>query len=108
VSLTIIEPFADRHRAIKFSANDSSTSLYQSVFSMPTLTQSVAFLTETSAGAMKSPVVIHVELLKIRLQHKTSAKIQRALRGWRFVGGVLSRAGLAKCSSTCAGVNSVV
>jgi hypothetical protein len=57
---------------------------------------------------MKSPVVIHVELLKIRLKHKTSAKIQRALRGWRFVGGVLSRAGLAKCSSTCAGVNSVV
>ncbi|KAI2479125.1 C2H2 type zinc finger domain containing protein [Pyrenophora tritici-repentis] len=60
-------------RAIKFSANDSFTPFYQNLFSTPTLTQPLAILTGASAGATESLVVVPFELLKIRLQDKTSA-----------------------------------
>lgn len=60
-------------RAIKFSANDSFTTFYQNLFSTPTVTQPLAILTGASAGATESLVVVPFELLKIRLQDKTSA-----------------------------------
>ncbi|KAG9188138.1 hypothetical protein G6011_02061 [Alternaria panax] len=60
-------------RAIKFSANDSFTTFYQRLFSAPTVTQPLAILTGASAGATESLVVVPFELLKIRLQDKTSA-----------------------------------
>jgi solute carrier family 25 2-oxodicarboxylate transporter 21 len=60
-------------RAIKFSANDSFAPFYQRIFSAPTLTQPLAILTGASAGATESLVVVPFELLKIRLQDKTSA-----------------------------------
>jgi solute carrier family 25 2-oxodicarboxylate transporter 21 len=59
--------------AIKFSANDSFTHFYQRLFSAPTVTQPLAILTGASAGATESLVVVPFELLKIRLQDKTSA-----------------------------------
>jgi solute carrier family 25 2-oxodicarboxylate transporter 21 len=43
------------------------------MFSMPTITQPLAVLTGASAGATESLVVVPFELLKIRLQDKTSA-----------------------------------
>lgn len=60
-------------RAIKFSANDSFTPFYQKLFQTPTLTQPLAILTGASAGATESLVVVPFELLKIRLQDKSSA-----------------------------------
>ncbi|KAH7345888.1 mitochondrial 2-oxodicarboxylate carrier protein-like protein [Pyrenochaeta sp. MPI-SDFR-AT-0127] len=60
-------------RAIKFSANDSFAPFYQNIFSAPILTQPLAILTGASAGATESLVVVPFELLKIRLQDKTSA-----------------------------------
>jgi solute carrier family 25 2-oxodicarboxylate transporter 21 len=60
-------------RAIKFSANDSFGALYQRVFAVPTPTQPLAILTGASAGATESLVVVPFELLKIRLQDKSSA-----------------------------------
>lgn len=60
-------------RAIKFSANDSFTPFYKSLFSTPTLTQPLAILTGASAGATESLIVVPFELLKIRLQDKTSS-----------------------------------
>jgi solute carrier family 25 2-oxodicarboxylate transporter 21 len=60
-------------RAIKFSANDTFAPLYQSLFNTPVLTQPLAILTGASAGATESLVVVPFELLKIRLQDKTSA-----------------------------------
>ncbi|KAF1937897.1 mitochondrial carrier [Clathrospora elynae] len=59
-------------RAIKFSANDSFAPLYQNLFSAPTLTQPLAILAGASAGATESLVVVPFELVKIRLQDKTS------------------------------------
>ncbi|PVI02256.1 mitochondrial 2-oxodicarboxylate carrier protein-like protein [Periconia macrospinosa] len=60
-------------RAIKFSANDTFGPLYRRLFHSPTLTQPLAILTGASAGAVESLVVVPFELLKIRLQDKTSA-----------------------------------
>jgi solute carrier family 25 2-oxodicarboxylate transporter 21 len=60
-------------RAIKFSANDTFAPLYQSLFHAPVLTQPLAIMTGASAGATESLVVVPFELLKIRLQDKTSA-----------------------------------
>ena len=61
------------HSAIKFSANDSFTPFYLNLFTTPTITQPLAILTGASAGATESLVVVPFELLKIRLQDKTSA-----------------------------------
>ncbi|KAL5113772.1 hypothetical protein ACEQ8H_008346 [Pleosporales sp. CAS-2024a] len=66
-------------RAIKFSANDSFTSFYQRAFSIPTLTQPLAIVTGASAGATESLVVVPFELLKIRLQDKSSASRYKGL-----------------------------
>lgn len=75
--IDIIKPYSmkliEHFRAIKFSANDSFTSFYLSLFSAPILTQPLAILTGASAGATESLVVVPFELLKIRLQDKTSA-----------------------------------
>ncbi|KAH7124132.1 mitochondrial 2-oxodicarboxylate carrier protein-like protein [Dendryphion nanum] len=60
-------------RAIKFSSNDAFAPLYQNLFNAPTLTQPIAILTGASAGATESLVVVPFELVKIRLQDKTSA-----------------------------------
>ncbi|KAJ4371984.1 hypothetical protein N0V83_003757 [Neocucurbitaria cava] len=60
-------------RAIKFSANDSFAPFYQTLFSTPVLTQPLAILTGASAGATESLIVVPFELLKIRLQDKSSA-----------------------------------
>ncbi|KAF2467458.1 mitochondrial 2-oxodicarboxylate carrier protein-like protein [Lindgomyces ingoldianus] len=60
-------------RAIKFSSNDTFAPLYQRLFNAPSLTQPLAILTGASAGATESLVVVPFELLKIRLQDKTSA-----------------------------------
>ncbi|KAF2270525.1 mitochondrial 2-oxodicarboxylate carrier protein-like protein [Lojkania enalia] len=60
-------------RAIKFSSNDTFAPLYQRLFHSPVLTQPLAVLTGASAGAVESLVVVPFELLKIRLQDKTSA-----------------------------------
>ncbi|KAF1911637.1 mitochondrial 2-oxodicarboxylate carrier protein-like protein [Ampelomyces quisqualis] len=60
-------------RAIKFSANDSLSPFYQRLFSAPSVTQPLAILTGASAGATESIVVVPFELLKIRLQDKSSA-----------------------------------
>lgn len=62
-----------RNRAIKFSANDSFAPLYQNLFNSPIQTQPLAVLTGASAGATESLIVVPFELLKIRLQDKTSA-----------------------------------
>jgi solute carrier family 25 2-oxodicarboxylate transporter 21 len=61
------------HSAIKFSANDSFTPFYQNLFNAPSITQPLAILTGASAGATESLVVVPFELLKIRLQDRTSA-----------------------------------
>ncbi|KAH7068455.1 mitochondrial 2-oxodicarboxylate carrier protein-like protein [Paraphoma chrysanthemicola] len=60
-------------RAIKFSANDSFAPFYQHLFSVPTMIQPLAILTGASAGATESLVVVPFELLKIRLQDRSSA-----------------------------------
>ncbi|KAF1949067.1 mitochondrial 2-oxodicarboxylate carrier protein-like protein [Byssothecium circinans] len=60
-------------RAIKFSSNDTFAPFYQRLFGAPTLTQPLAILTGASAGAVESLVVVPFELVKIRLQDKTSA-----------------------------------
>ncbi|KAF2636658.1 mitochondrial 2-oxodicarboxylate carrier protein-like protein [Massarina eburnea CBS 473.64] len=60
-------------RAIKFSSNDTFGAFYQRLFHTPMLTQPLAILTGASAGAIESLVVVPFELVKIRLQDKTSA-----------------------------------
>jgi solute carrier family 25 (mitochondrial 2-oxodicarboxylate transporter), member 21 len=60
-------------RAIKFSSNDTFGPFYQRLFKSPTITQPLAILTGASAGAVESLVVVPFELVKIRLQDKTSA-----------------------------------
>lgn len=72
--MSIHLPVADRlPSAIKFSANDTFTPLYQRLFTTPTQTQPLAVLTGATAGAIESLVVVPFELIKIRLQDKTSA-----------------------------------
>lgn len=60
-------------RAIKFSSNDTFGTFYQRLFQAPAFTQPLAVLTGASAGAVESLVVVPFELLKIRLQDKSSA-----------------------------------
>lgn len=59
--------------AIKFSANDTFGPLYQNLFNASVVTQPLAILTGASAGAVESLVVVPFELVKIRLQDKSSA-----------------------------------
>jgi solute carrier family 25 2-oxodicarboxylate transporter 21 len=62
----------DPNRAIKFSSNDTFGPIYQRLFNTPAINQPLAVLTGASAGAVESLVVVPFELIKIRLQDKTS------------------------------------
>lgn len=59
-------------RATKFAANDEWGKIYKNLFGVPTMTQSLAVLTGATAGATESFVVVPFELVKIKLQDKTS------------------------------------
>lgn len=59
-------------RAIKFAANDEWGKFYKKAFDIPVMTQSLAILTGATAGATESFVVVPFELVKIKLQDKTS------------------------------------
>ncbi|KAI9782716.1 MAG: Mitochondrial 2-oxodicarboxylate carrier 2 [Geoglossum umbratile] len=60
-------------RATKFAANDEWGKFYRTLFATPAMTQSLSILTGASAGATESFVVVPFELIKIRLQDRTSA-----------------------------------
>ncbi|EGV62369.1 hypothetical protein PSN45_001102 [Yamadazyma tenuis] len=59
-------------RATKFAANDEWGKFYKRVFDVPVMNQSLAVLTGATAGATESFVVVPFELIKIRLQDKTT------------------------------------
>lgn len=59
-------------RATKFAANDEWGKFYRKAFGIPHMTQSLAILTGATAGATESFVVVPFELIKIKLQDKTS------------------------------------
>ncbi|KAI3405925.1 hypothetical protein KGF56_001144 [Candida oxycetoniae] len=59
-------------RATKFAANDEWGKFYKNAFGVKTMTQSLAILTGATAGATESFVVVPFELVKIRLQDKTT------------------------------------
>ncbi|CAH6718233.1 mitochondrial 2-oxodicarboxylate carrier 1 [[Candida] jaroonii] len=59
-------------RATKFAANDEWGKFYRSLFDVPKMTQPLAVLTGATAGATESFVVVPFELIKIRLQDKSS------------------------------------
>lgn len=60
-------------RATKFAANDSWGSFYRSAFGMEKVNQPLAILTGATAGATEAFVVVPFELVKIRLQDRSSA-----------------------------------
>ena len=60
-------------RATKFAANDSWGSFYRGLFGVEKQTQSLATLTGATAGASEAFVVVPFELVKIRLQDRSSA-----------------------------------
>lgn len=59
-------------RATKFAANDEWGKIYRNAFGMPTMNQPLAILTGATAGATESFVVVPFELVKIKLQDRTS------------------------------------
>ncbi|KAK0708076.1 mitochondrial carrier domain-containing protein [Lasiosphaeris hirsuta] len=59
-------------RATKFAANDKWGKFYRDAFGQVKMTQSLSVLTGASAGATEAFVVVPFELVKIRLQDKTS------------------------------------
>ena len=59
-------------RATKFAANDEWGKIYRSFFGVLTMSQPLAILTGATAGATESFVVVPFELIKIKLQDKTS------------------------------------
>lgn len=59
-------------RAIKFAANDEWGKFYRNAFDIPKMTQPLAILTGATAGATESFVVVPFELVKIKLQDRTS------------------------------------
>ncbi|PVH15997.1 uncharacterized protein CXQ87_003859 [Candidozyma duobushaemuli] len=59
-------------RATKFAANDEWGKFYRKQFGVSQMTQSLAVLTGATAGATESFVVVPFELIKIKLQDKTS------------------------------------
>ncbi|ODV86655.1 hypothetical protein CANARDRAFT_21655 [[Candida] arabinofermentans NRRL YB-2248] len=59
-------------RATKFAANDEWGKIYKKAFGITEMTQPLAILTGATAGATESFVVVPFELVKIRLQDKTS------------------------------------
>ena len=60
-------------RATKFAANDEWGKVWRKAFGVDKMNQSLSVLTGASAGATESFVVVPFELVKIRLQDKTSA-----------------------------------
>jgi solute carrier family 25 2-oxodicarboxylate transporter 21 len=62
-----------RPRATKFAANDEWGKVYRKLFNTPTMNQSLSILTGASAGATEAFVVVPFELIKIRLQDRSSA-----------------------------------
>ncbi|ODV89032.1 hypothetical protein CANCADRAFT_132988 [Tortispora caseinolytica NRRL Y-17796] len=60
-------------RATKFAANDKWGEFYRGLFGITQMTQSLSILTGATAGATESFVVVPFELVKIRLQDKSSA-----------------------------------
>ncbi|EMR62509.1 putative mitochondrial 2-oxodicarboxylate carrier 2 protein [Eutypa lata UCREL1] len=59
-------------RATKFAANDEWGKIWRKTFGVDKMNQSLSVLTGASAGATESFVVVPFELVKIRLQDKTS------------------------------------
>lgn len=59
-------------RATKFAANDEWGKFYKNFFGVTAMTQPLAILTGATAGATESFVVVPFELVKIRLQDKTT------------------------------------
>lgn len=59
-------------RATKFAANDEWGKFYRNAFGIPQMTQPLSILTGATAGATESFVVVPFELVKIRLQDKSS------------------------------------
>lgn len=59
-------------RATKFAANDEWGKIYRKAFGVTEMNQQLAILTGATAGATESFVVVPFELIKIRLQDKTS------------------------------------
>lgn len=59
-------------RATKFAANDEYGKLYKKLFGVSEINQPLAILNGASAGATESLVVVPFELVKIRLQDKSS------------------------------------
>ncbi|KAI5954423.1 hypothetical protein KGF54_002198 [Candida jiufengensis] len=59
-------------RATKFAANDEWGKFYRKAFDMKTMNQPLAILTGATAGATESFVVVPFELVKIRLQDRTT------------------------------------
>lgn len=59
-------------RATKFAANDEWGKFYKKAFGVDTMSQSLAVLTGATAGATESFVVVPFELVKIKLQDKSS------------------------------------
>ena len=59
-------------RATKFAANDKWGMFYKKAFGMDKINQPLAILTGATAGATESFVVVPFELVKIKLQDKTS------------------------------------
>ncbi|CDK25458.1 unnamed protein product [Kuraishia capsulata CBS 1993] len=59
-------------RATKFAANDEWGKFYRKQFGVTEMNQSLAVLTGATAGATESFVVVPFELVKIRLQDRTS------------------------------------
>ncbi|CAH2353833.1 mitochondrial 2-oxodicarboxylate carrier 2 [[Candida] railenensis] len=59
-------------RATKFAANDEWGKIYKKAFGVTAMTQGLSILTGATAGATESFVVVPFELIKIKLQDKTS------------------------------------
>lgn len=59
-------------RAVKFGANEEWGKFYRGVFGAQKMSQSLAVLTGATAGATESFVVVPFELVKIRLQDRTT------------------------------------
>ncbi|PBP21855.1 hypothetical protein BUE80_DR007369 [Diplocarpon rosae] len=59
-------------RATKFAANDAWGKFYRDTFGVAKMNQSLSVLTGATAGATEALVVVPFELVKIRLQDRTS------------------------------------
>ncbi|RFU27108.1 hypothetical protein B7463_g9235, partial [Scytalidium lignicola] len=60
-------------RAVKFAANDSWGAFYRGLLGVEKQTQSLSILTGCTAGASEALIIVPFELVKIRLQDRSSA-----------------------------------